>query len=106
MPGGGRERPLLAPSGEASIDEPRVAGKQYVGPEAESLDDTRAKRLEERVSLVDEAQHRCNPVGMLQVDGDRTAAAVPRRSGPGRRVVGYIGQALHADDVRAHVGQP
>ena len=82
-----RERTVLAPSGHAPVDEARVAREARVGPEPEPLGHARAEPLDERVGLLDQAQHGLDAVGVLQVDGDVAPAARVERepARPGAR---------------------
>ena len=105
-PGGLRHRTVLAPAGHAAVDELRVAGEAHVGAEAEPLGHAGPEALDQRVGLLDEAQHRLDAVGVLQVDADRAPAAVQRlevRLVERRRV--DLLRPVDAHDVGAHVGE-
>ena len=52
-----RERPVLAPAGHAAVHEPRVAGEARVGADAEPLGHAGPEALDQRVGLLDQAQH-------------------------------------------------
>ncbi len=57
VPRGLRERPGLAPSGHAPVDQTRVAFEAYVGPKAEALHHTGPEAFDQRVGLRDQLQH-------------------------------------------------
>ena len=62
------QRTVLAPTGHAAEDEARVAGQALVGPETEALHDAGPEPLDQRVGLLDEAEHGGDAVGVLEVD--------------------------------------
>src|SRR3954469_19208305 len=65
-----------AVAGHRADDEPRVAGPERGGCEAESLDGTRSEVVKEDVGAVEQPrQHLTSGVG-LQVERDRLLAAV------------------------------
>ena len=57
VPGRLGERAVLAPAGHAGVHEPRVAGEARLGADPEPFGDAGPVPLEERVGLLDEAQH-------------------------------------------------
>ena len=63
VPGGLRVRTVLAPAGHAAVDELRVPGEAGVGPDAEPLGHAGPEALDERIGLLDEREHRLDPVG-------------------------------------------
>ncbi len=63
--------------------EPRVAGEAVVGPQPEPLGHAGPVPLDQRVGLLDDAQHRLHPVGVLEVDADR-ASPPPVEDEPAR----------------------
>ena len=87
-PAAGGEWPVLAPPGEAAVDEARVARAADVGPDAEPLGDAGPEHLEHHVGRVGEAQERVDAVGMLEVEADRRLAdrcmGLPWPDGTGR----------------------
>ena len=100
------ERALLAPAGDAAVDEARIAREARVGPEPEALGDAGAKTFDQRVGALDELQHELDGFGPLQVELDRAAAAQqevvfarPLQPEIGRRL------SLDADDGRAELGE-
>ena len=102
--GGLRVRAFLTPAGHAAVDELGVAGQAHIGPEAQALGDAGAKALEERIGLLDEAQHRLDAIGVLQVHADRATAAREHVLRRGRWIAAHDGlRALNADHVGAHV---
>src|SRR4029077_17313605 len=68
VPGDMGDRPVLTPAGHPAVDQPRVTLEADVRAEAEALHDSRAKPLDQRISLVDEAQRRLDAVLVLQID--------------------------------------
>jgi hypothetical protein len=101
-----RHRAVLAVTGHAAVDEPRVAGEQFIRPEAEPLHDTGPESLDQRVGGVDEPQHEASILVALEVDRDQRSPAVHdvRGADDEARVARGL-RALEAQDVRAHVGQ-
>ncbi len=68
VPGGLRQRPLLAPAGDPAVDEPRIAGEAILGAETEPLGHPRAEPLDQRIGALDEAQGERLAVRMLEVE--------------------------------------
>ena len=109
VPGGMRDRPVLAPAGHPAVDQLRVAREADIGGEAEPLHDPRPKPLDQRVGPVDQPQHRRDRVRVFQIDRDVAAAALQQ---PEARVLALaadvapdIGGAIDPDHLGAHVGQ-
>ena len=101
-----RHRTVLAPTGHASVDEPRVARETHVGAQPEPLGHARAEALEQRVGALDQPQHQLHAFRVLQIDADRAAATVERLEVRlvERCRVDLLG-AVDAKDVGTHVGQ-
>jgi hypothetical protein len=91
----------LAPAGHAAVDEARVSLQTDVRAEAHALGHAGAEALEERVGLFDELEHGRHALGILQVDGDRAAAAEERAGVLLARVL----DAVDADHLGAQVGE-
>ncbi len=103
VPGGLRERTVLAPPGHPAVDQARVAGQALVGSEAEALGGAGAHALDEHVSLGDQVEHRRDRLGVLQVQRDAGPPAV-------EQVVRAAGEhlptgPLDPDHVGPEVGQ-
>src|SRR5262249_24279721 len=101
-----REGSRLPPAGHATVDEPRVAREARVGAEAQALGDAGTEALDEGVGLLDEAEHRLDAVGLLQIHGDRAAA--PVHEVELRRLWDAeprVARAIDADDVGAELGE-
>src|SRR6202022_2577358 len=81
-----RARPLAGP-----VPQPL----RHAGPEA----------LDERVRLLDHAQHGLDAVGLLEVDADRPPAAVQHLHPPGVESALDRLRAVDAHHVGAHVGE-
>lgn len=58
MPGSVGERAILAPAGDAPVDQPRIARMQLLWPKAKSLGDTGSKPFDEYIGSVAEFQQR------------------------------------------------
>ena len=71
--GGLRERTVLAPARHAPEHEPRIAREADVGTEAESLHHAGPEALDQRVGLLDEAQHHLDAGGTLEIHARRCA---------------------------------
>ena len=97
-----RHRPVLPPAGHTAVDELRISLETHVGSEPESLHDSRPEALDERVRPGDQAEHRFDRGGLLQVDRDAAPAAQEWVDG---RASGRARRAVDAHDVGAHVGQ-
>ena len=52
-----RVGPFLAPAGHAPVHQPGVASQAVVGPETEPFGHARAEPFDQRVGLLDQAQH-------------------------------------------------
>lgn len=63
VPGGVRERAVLAPAGHPAVDEPRIAGVAVGGADAEPLGDSGAEALDEHVGPLDQVQHAGGALG-------------------------------------------
>ena len=70
-----RQRPILAPAGDAAIDEARIAREAIVGAEPQPLGDAGAEPLDKRVGAFDEAQGQRLSVRGFEIDRDRPATA-------------------------------
>ena len=83
----------------------RVAGETRRGADAEPVGDPGPEPLQERVGVGHETQHRLDPVGVLQVDADRTSVAVQDRHAA--RVEATVDglDAVDPQDLGAHVGE-
>jgi len=104
--GGLGEWPLLAPAGHAAVDQLRVALEADVGADAEALGDAGTERLGHAMGLLDQAQHDLDAFRLLQVDRDRSAAAVVHGElGVGETIHHVALGAIDTDDVGAHVAQ-
>src|SRR6516162_7462472 len=68
VPGGLRERALLAPAGDAAINEARVAREAILGAEAQPFGDSGAEPFDQRVGVFDETQSKRLAVRMFEVD--------------------------------------
>src|SRR5262249_6402658 len=86
-----------------------IALEADIRREAEPLHDPRPEPLDQRVRLIDQAQHRVLPGLVLEVDGDVAAAAQQQIEA---RVVAVavgggadIGGAIDAHDFGAHIGE-
>ena len=99
--GAGGERSVLAPAGHAGVDEPRVAGRAGVGPEAQPLRHTGAEALDEHVGHLRQAQRRLDTLGPGEIERDAAAPAVHR---PGRGHRPGAG-AVDPQHVGAEVGE-
>ena len=98
-------RAILAPAGHPTEHELRVSRLALLGADAQPLHHAGPEALDERIRGLDELQHRLDPIGVLEIDRDRTAAAA-HHIGKGRRPLAV--RSLHAIDshhVGAHVGQ-
>ena len=106
VPGHLSHRTALAPAGHAAVDEAGVAVEAGVGADAEPFGHPWPEALDEGVGLLDQRQHRLHPVGVLQVDADRAAAAVHHvlRRMSGVSAAHRVGP-VDAHHVGAHVGQ-
>ena len=106
VPGSRRHRACLAPTGHPAVDEPGIARPAGLGPDAEPLGDARAEAFDERVGPLDEGEHECDAVGVLQVDADRALAPLEQVPvGAGRQGAGHVGRSLDPQHVRAEVGE-
>ena len=94
--------PVLAPAGHPAVHQPRVAAPAGVGPDPQPLGHARPEPLDQHVGPGRQPQNDLDPVGVLEVDGDRPAAPVEHVH-PGHGV----GDARPVDpgDVRPQVGQ-
>ncbi len=104
VPGGPRERALLAPAGHPPVDERGVAGQRRLGSHAQPLGDAGAEALEEDVGPLDEVEHGAGAVGGLEVDEDGPLVAigdVVRRVDAQPRAAG----AVDAHDVGTEVAE-
>ena len=100
-----RVRPVLAPARHAAVHELRVARRHASGPMPESLRHAGPEPFDERVGLLDHAQHRLDAVGLLEVDADRAPAAVQHLHPPGiESALDRLG-AVDAHHVGAQVGE-
>ena len=100
-----RERPLLAPSRHAAVDQARVPGEALRRTDAEPLRDARSVALDQDICLFDHAQQALAPVGVLQVDRHR--ASTPGIHDEACRLLDRVDdrRPLDAHDLGAHVGQ-
>jgi HIP---CoA ligase len=76
MPGRRGQRSFLPPAGHPPVDQPGVPRQAGVRTEAEPFHHARAEAFHQRVRARDEPKHRFPPLGVLEVDGDRTAPPV------------------------------
>ncbi len=101
-----RQRPVLAPPRHASVHEPGIALHARLGADAESFGHARAPSLDQAVGLLDEVEDQTHPLGVLEVDGHRSPAAVeqvPVRARARRRRASR--GPVDAQDVGPGVGQ-
>ena len=97
--------PVLPPTGHAPVHQPRVASQALLGAQAEPLGDARPEPFDQRVGLLHQTQHGLDPVRVLEVDRDCTAAArVEREAARTRGPLDHL-DPLDPHDVRSHVGQ-
>ena len=64
--GGGRERPVLAPSGDAPVDQARVALLAHVGAQADALHHAGAEPLDEASARSTRCRTVATPSGCLR----------------------------------------
>ena len=100
-----REWTVLAPAGHPPVHQRGVDRVAVGRAEPEPLGDAGPEALQQRVRPGDQVEHDLPAVGVLEVDGDRPAAAqhdVGVRAG---RVRAHVAGALDPDHVRADVGE-
>ncbi len=73
--GGLRQWPVLAPAGDAAIDEARIAREAIVRAEAQPLGDAGAEPFDQPVGLFDKAQCQRLSIRGFEIDRDRPATA-------------------------------
>ena len=105
--GGPGQRPFLAPAGDAAEDEAGIAREANLRAEAEALHHAGAEALDQRVGAGDEFERRGDRLRLLQVEGDRAAAAIEKGAALERleRVALAGRRAVDAHDVGPHVGE-
>ena len=103
--------PASGPSWPQPVTRPKtrrgIAGEAGLGAEAEALHHAGAEALDQRVGAGDEFERRGDRLRLLQVEGDRAAAAIEKAAALERvERVALAGRlAVDAHDVRAHVGE-
>lgn len=98
------ERAVLAPAGHPAVHQPGVAGVAVPGTDAEALGHAGAVALDEQVGAFDEVEDAGGAVRGFEVDDHRALVAVGDVVGGVDPQAGAAG-AVHADDVRAQVGE-
>ena len=63
MTGGMGQRSLLAPAGESSVDELRIAGQRHLGADPEPFAHPGAEGLDEGIGALDQSQQRLDSCG-------------------------------------------
>ncbi len=71
-----RERPVLAETGHPPVDELRVQRQAFVRAEAQPLHRAGPEALDKHVGLRDQLAGQRDPLGVLEVDRERTLAAI------------------------------
>ena len=107
MSGSLRERTVLSPAGDASVDEPRVSLQANLRTEPETLHDTGAEAFDQRIGVIDDAKQRIRGAGLLQVEGKRPPPAQSRALASFAEkldIVRAMG-AINANHLGAHVGK-
>jgi hypothetical protein len=66
----------LSPAGDPCVDEAPVARQARLGADAETFCYARAEALDERIRVLDQAQHRRRSIVVLQVDNDRAPSTI------------------------------
>ncbi len=108
-----RQRPVLAPAGDAAVDEARIARETVGGAEPQPLGDPGTEPFDQPVGLVDETQGQRFSVRGFEIDRDRPAPAQqqvvaqfgrgrPRSLGPGRSMRNTVAP-MSASSI-AHIG--
>jgi hypothetical protein len=100
VPGGLRQRALLAPAGHAAIDQLWVARERDVGSEPEPLHHAGPKALDQRVGLFEQVEHACDRGPVLQIKLDDPAPA-----GRHRLQILFHADAIERHHIGAHVGE-
>ena len=103
MAGGLRERAVLPPTGQPSVDQLPVAREHGLRSEAEPLHDAWTHPLNQRVGVAGDVEGELRPCFSFEIERDRALAAFEdrrRTMTPRRRVL-----ALNEDNVRAEIGQ-
>ena len=59
----------LPPTGHPPVDQPGIPLEAHIGPDAETLHDTRAETLDQAVSGFDEIEQRGDGIGVLEIEG-------------------------------------
>ena len=109
MAGGLGERTFLTPTGHPAVDQARVAPEADVRAKTQALHDPRTVALNQRVRGVDEPEDELDPLGHLQVDGDRAPSTGNHigasRSHGARPFTPADGEPVHAGHGGAKVSQ-
>jgi hypothetical protein len=104
MARGRRQRTLLAPAGHSREDQPGVALRAYLRPEAEALGHSRPEALDQDIGVLGEPQQQVDSGLVLEVEADRAAAAAERiHRQPGVRPA-PLGP-VHPQHVSAEIGR-
>ena len=90
--------------GDRAVHEPRIDRGQPRVPETEAIGDAGPHVLEEHVGARDELFDDREPLGRLEVQGDRSLATVPRVEA-GQLAKRFALERLDLDDRRAEVGE-
>ena len=67
MPGGLRQRSVLAPAGHAAVDQLRIACEAVLRSDAQTLGDAGPIGFEQRIGFLAQAQHGLHRCGLLEV---------------------------------------
>jgi hypothetical protein len=104
--GGLRQRPILAPAGDAPVDQPWIAREARLGAEPEPFGHAGTKAFDQRVGLFRQRQHDLDCLRLLEIEGDRAPAARHHvELGIERQAeIGAL-EPIDAQDVGAHVGE-
>ena len=100
------QRPILAPAGNAAIDQLGIALPAVLGAEAQSLGDASAETFDQGVGAGHHAQDQFDTFGLLQIDRDRAATAIEQRVLRLHRDAEIgIDHTIDAYHLGAHVGE-
>ena len=104
VPGGERERPVLAPAGHAAEDEAGVALRARLRAEAEPLGDAGPEALDQHVGLVGQPEQQVDRRRVLEVQADRAAPAAQRIERCLRLRAASL-SPVDSQDIGAEIGQ-
>ncbi|MNM87872.1 hypothetical protein D3C81_1000650 [compost metagenome] len=96
------QRPALAPTGHAPVDQLAVAFKADVRAQTKALHDTGAEAFDQDVGAINQLKQHFSGARLARVDGD-AASPAPEQTAIGIEKTGHM--AVNANDLRAHVRQ-